>query len=374
VIKQLNFKRQSSIKPNAGKGFDDSATKCFRYFATGSIISAVKLAQGHEESFKKQQRLLKAWEAKRANSAEFKMTSVAPLWLELSEDRKTFNIIPERAEVIKRIFELKLSGFGTYGLTKMLNKSNCWRPQGTGRNQFGGWHRGYIEKVLRSRAVLGEFQPHKVIDRKRKPIGDPITDYFPRIFDDDTFFAVQEQFARNKGKSGKNGKLRNLFGGLAKCGYCSAPMQYVSKGKINHKYLVCDNARRGLGCKCQSVQYQVFEDIVLKYCKGLDPTGILPDSLQTQSEILGLQNTLSAVRGRIMDEERKIGNLTDAVIDSPSDRVRYRLQEHLDELMEKNEQSKEEEKRILCDIGRLTSCYDDTQKQIQNILIRWQNI
>jgi hypothetical protein len=38
VIKQLNFKRQSSIKPNAGKGFDDSATKCFRYFATGSII------------------------------------------------------------------------------------------------------------------------------------------------------------------------------------------------------------------------------------------------------------------------------------------------------------------------------------------------
>jgi hypothetical protein len=39
VIKQLNFKRQSSIKPNAGKGFDDSATKCFRYFATGSITS-----------------------------------------------------------------------------------------------------------------------------------------------------------------------------------------------------------------------------------------------------------------------------------------------------------------------------------------------
>jgi hypothetical protein len=37
VIKQLNFKRQSSIKPNAGKGFDDSATKCFRYFTTGSI-------------------------------------------------------------------------------------------------------------------------------------------------------------------------------------------------------------------------------------------------------------------------------------------------------------------------------------------------
>jgi hypothetical protein len=37
VIKQLNFKRQSSIKATAGKGFDDSATKCFRYFATGSI-------------------------------------------------------------------------------------------------------------------------------------------------------------------------------------------------------------------------------------------------------------------------------------------------------------------------------------------------
>jgi hypothetical protein len=38
VVKQLNYKRQFSIKLNTDKGFVVSTTGCFRYFVTGAII------------------------------------------------------------------------------------------------------------------------------------------------------------------------------------------------------------------------------------------------------------------------------------------------------------------------------------------------
>jgi hypothetical protein len=42
---------------------------------------------------------------------------------------------------------------------------------------------------------------------------------------------------------GRTGTVKNLFKSLAKCAWCDAPMQLVSKGhkpKI-HNYLVCGN-------------------------------------------------------------------------------------------------------------------------------------
>ena len=167
----------------------------------------------------------------------------------------------------------------------------------------------------------------------------------------------------------KNGKLLNLFGTLAKCGYCGAPMQFINKGPLpkGGKYLVCDNARRAIGCTYHSVQYQPLENLVLKYCKGLDPTGILPDASKTRAEIIDLQNGLAAVRGKLTDTVRKIENLTEAITDSPSKRVRDKLQERLDELMLQSEQGKEEEQKILNQISRLNSDYSITQKQLENI-------
>ena len=333
------------------------------------IISAVKLSQAHEESFKKQQRILKSWEGKRANSANKKLTAKAPAWLKLSKDKIKFHVILERAEVVKKIFQMRIDGCGTDRLTRTLNKSDCWKPKSLRSNLPAGWQRSYIDKILRSKSVIGEFQMHARIDGKRKPVGDPIPDYYPRIIEDDIFYAVQEQFVRNEGKGGKNGKLLNLFGTLAKCGYCGAPMQFINKGPLpkGGKYLVCDNARRAIGCTYHSVQYQPLENLVLKYCKGLDPTGILPDASKTRAEIIDLQNGLAAVRGKLTDTVRKIENLTEAITDSPSKRVRDKLQERLDELMLQSEQGKEEEQKILNQISRLNSDYSITQKQLENI-------
>jgi hypothetical protein len=100
----------------------------------------MKMATAHEESLKKQQRALKTWEGKRANASNKKLTARGPEWLKLSKDRSVFHPIPDRVEVIKRIFEMKLNGIGTERMARILNQSDCWKPESRRRvGNRNGW-------------------------------------------------------------------------------------------------------------------------------------------------------------------------------------------------------------------------------------------
>ena len=54
-------------------------------------------------------------------------------------------------------------------------------PTFTGR---GGWQNSTVNKILSSSAAIGTFQPSKMQDGKRRPDGEPIRGYFPRIIPD----------------------------------------------------------------------------------------------------------------------------------------------------------------------------------------------
>ena len=120
-----------------------------------------------------------------------------------------------------------------------------------------GKNYSYIQKILKNKAVLGEFQPHRNENKKSIKAGDAILDYFPQIISEEVYYAVQKRMKTDRSIGGKTGKISNLFGGLAKCAYCGASMQIVNKGKPpkGGTYLVCDRARRGLGCEYHSVKY-----------------------------------------------------------------------------------------------------------------------
>jgi Recombinase len=44
-----------------------------------------------------------------------------PSWLTLSEDRASFIFMPDRAEIVRKIFELSIAGLGGYTMAKQLN-------------------------------------------------------------------------------------------------------------------------------------------------------------------------------------------------------------------------------------------------------------
>jgi DNA invertase Pin-like site-specific DNA recombinase len=272
------------------------------------LLSITIMSRAHEESAMKSKRLRSAWQAKRENLKKRKLTSISPAWLKLDKKKQVFKPITERSQLIQRVFRLYLDGNGAEKIARKLNseKIPSWRRK-------NGWHKSYIQKILHNRAVLGEFQPHKMLNKKRIPVGNPIEDYYPRIISDYDFYSVQERMKANTGRGGRNGKISNLFGYVAQCGYCGASMQYINKGK-GDAYLVCDNARRGLGCVKISFRYDEFENAFLEYCTELNLQDILPekDDKKTQ-ELAAAKEKVEELNGKLMAIETKVANLDKAL-------------------------------------------------------------
>jgi hypothetical protein len=142
--------------------------------------------------------------------------------------------MPDRAETVRKIFELSIAGLGGYTIAKQLNSKKV--------PAFGPshkWDQSTIHNMLRNRATIGEHQPKQYRDRKEYPIGDPIPNYYPAVIEESVFQAAQRARQKNlaAGRGRKGSVLTNLFGGIPTCAYCGSPVQFYSNG--NDKSLVC---------------------------------------------------------------------------------------------------------------------------------------
>jgi DNA invertase Pin-like site-specific DNA recombinase len=222
-----------------------------------AIIEVVVKAQlANEESEKKATRLSAAWAAKRgrlARGEQVVLTSRAPAWLRVEGSPPRFAVLEERAEIVRRIFRDTVAGLGKHHIARNLNLDGV-APFG----RADGWHASYIQKILNSAAVLGEFQPgSKPRGERRTAVGEAIGDYYPRIVDADLHAAATRAMAgRQRRVAGRGRRLANLFSGLATCGECGSKMTFRGKGlkrradgtAVWEDYLVCDSYQRGRGC------------------------------------------------------------------------------------------------------------------------------
>lgn len=235
------------------------------------IELAVKTGLGNLESERKSDRVGAAWEAKRERLKQGDLTVMtrrAPGWLTVEGSPGAFVIVKDRAETVRRIFEWTAAGLGKHLIARNLNQEGIV-PFG----RADGWHASYIQKILSSLAVLGEFQPGtKPKGSVRTLVGDPIPDYYPAIIDPDLYArALASMAGRSRGVMGRGRRLANLFGGLAKC-ECGARMTFRGKGAkvrangdlVHEDYLVCDGYQRGKGCRnANHYNYGTVERCVL---------------------------------------------------------------------------------------------------------------
>jgi DNA invertase Pin-like site-specific DNA recombinase len=260
------------------------------------IISLMIMSRAHEESATKSQRVAAAWANKRsqANALGRPLTRLCPAWLKLNDDRKRYVEIPERVAVIRSIFEDTVAGIGGYVIT---NRLNAKRAQSFGRSR--GWQRSYIAKILSNRAVIGEYQPHKLVGGKRKPVGEPIKDYFPRIIDDELFYRAQQSRSERRisGRGRKGTYLTNLFSGLATCAYCGSRMAFENKGPPpkGGTFLVCEASKRGMGCVTTGWRYEQFESSFLAFVEQLDLPNIIRND---ESEKRDLNDAIQSLQGQ----------------------------------------------------------------------------
>ncbi len=292
------------------------------------IYSIVVLGRAYEESKTKSVRIGSAWENKRKNAAHRKLTRVAPAWLSLREDRLSFDLVPERVEIVRQIFKMADAGHGSFTIARRLNQSN--EPTFTKSN---GWYESYITKILNNRAVLGEFQPHRYDERgDRLPHGDPVPGYFPQIISEDQFLRIRA--ARRKrlveGAGRKGPEYRNLFTKIAKCEYCGSPMRFIHKGypPKGTQTLKCTNSIRKLACDSSGWKYSDFEASFLYFVKEIDLTATLK-AAAADSEKVSLEQQIAAVDEKIHELKAKRDKIFE-LLTEPGSSTGY-VKEKLDE-------------------------------------------
>ncbi|MGC2960533.1 recombinase family protein [Paraburkholderia graminis] len=281
---------------------------------TDLLMSIAIMSRAHEESLTKSRRLKEAWKAKRGRIGDKKLTEMAPAWLKLNDDRTAYSLIPDRVELVRRMFESSKDGIGSETIARRLNQQEI--PT-FGTRSANRWHSSYIKKILDNRAVLGEFQPHTLVNGKRIPEGDPAPDYFPRIVSDEDFvLAKTARQSRRTNSAGRKGQtFSNLFSGLLRCGYCNGSIVYVNKGHSGPraKLLVCARAKMGNGCHYVAWEYPQFERSILTYCKGFDFDSFLQTRDTVNSELAALSARIAVLESSNADNQLKQANLLEAI-------------------------------------------------------------
>ena len=328
------------------------------------FYSMMIMSRAHEESLMKSQRVSAAWDKRREAAGEKIVTKRTLGWLKVNETGDGFELIPERVEVVEQIYELCTAGMGNYAIANHLTDQ--------GVNPFGKsekWNPSSVGKILSTRAVLGEYQPHKLIDGKSTAVGDPVLGYYPQVIDEDLFNRCQAIRTKRQTSGGgrKGDNFANLFSGLAKCGDCDGKLFRKNKGV--HAYLVCENQGRKGTCKTRSWRYDDFETSFLSFMTELDlssleggeigPSQSQRDNAEQQS-LIGMLDDLKEKREKtfnlcleaddnqflkerllsfeseIGDLEAKIAELSSSLSDGHTGSTLEALQQHLN-IIQKSE-------------------------------------
>jgi len=267
------------------------------------MLSLLVMARAHEESEMKSKRGKAAWKNKRKRAAEGQiLTAQCPAWLQVKNGK--FVVLPERAAVIKRIYDMALQGHGSMGITSKLNET---KTPTFGKSK--SWHHSYVRKILSTSAVIGIFQPaHEVFvggKRKQEADGEPIEGYFPPVIDKAMFYRVKKS---KPGVSGRKGKSpSNVLAGLVRCAKCDGAMHYCGKGSNRPSYLVCDNARRKGGCDALQVR---FTTVLKHVLDRVDlPTPWLLGQKETDKQKQWAHDKLEEIEAKIAEIEARNANI-----------------------------------------------------------------
>ncbi len=268
------------------------------------MFSLMSMCRSHEESALKAKRLSASWENRRRLAVDSKrpMTGQCPKWLRLSDDKARFEVIEERADIVRKIFEQSVAGTGQRKIAANLNEGGV--PTFSRGDM---WHSSYIAKIIRSKSVIGEYQPKQ----KGEPVGEPIPNYYPAIVSEDMFCKAQSaRVSRmNPSSAGRKGlKFSNLFSGLCKCLECGATYRLIKNGR-SHMFR-CNNNYMSNGCECDKRwrYHDVENAALLMLSEKIDWFSALGGQTNSKQR---LELDIASLRVKLADTEKQVSRFAE---------------------------------------------------------------
>lgn len=286
-------------------------------FATFAMLA-------HQESKQKSDRVASAWAKMRTRAREEGRAIRCPVPAWLTRKGDTFIVNEEKANAIRRIFELSAAGFGQARIIRTLIKEGIKPISGA------AWNNSYINSLLTDRRSLGELK----VTKNGKPEGERLIDYYPAIISEDAYALAR---AAQLGRRGRNGsrdrKHVNVFPMLVSATDGEGFFLHPKRDGLKLVNVAGRNARATM----TTFPYPDFERHVLSMLREVDPADVLPpeetdkpnvvETIRSQlkrirADIAGLQADLNegysralaaVLRDRETEEEKIAGELQDAL-------------------------------------------------------------
>lgn len=221
----------------------------------GLIISITSFIRAHEESAVKSARIAAAWTQKRKTKKI--LTSHCPAWLKVSEDKSEYLLIPEKVELVQKIFDYCIQGMGTILIARELNTQGV--PLLSGK--IKAWSPANVASTLGHHGVYGLYIPSKA-----KNVA-PVEDQYPVIVSKERFDRAQELIAtRSPGRRTKDEEVGNLWGSISYCKECGSRFRFYSGSSKTSdiKYFCCQLSADSSQCSSKKFGYQPMEEQLLE--------------------------------------------------------------------------------------------------------------
>ncbi len=196
---------------------------------------------------------------------------IPPFGYRINKETKKLEIIPERAEIVKTMFEMYAKGYNLIDIEKELNSLGFKTIHGN------LWDKKQIRKILQKEAYTGIKVYNKYAYKKSSSsVKSPlirVEDAFPRIISNEVWKAVQNRFLKDKRTIlPRKNKEDYLLTGLLNCKNCGGNLTGCSSFKningkrIYHHYYVCSGKQHTKIEKCSTPRFQkdVLENFIIK--------------------------------------------------------------------------------------------------------------
>jgi DNA invertase Pin-like site-specific DNA recombinase len=238
------------------------------------LLIVLEQIRANQENVRKSQLIGDAKARKRQQLIEHGVqgkpyTRMTPAWITWSDATVAYELLPDRAAIVREIFERTDAGDGADGIAKNLNRRgvDTW-GRGAAKQKANHWRGSYIRKILLSTAPIGTFTPHEITYDKttRARRSTPtalVPNMFPAAVGEELYWRVNRRFATTAPR-GKNARHdpQSIVAGIVRCATCGNMVTRVTKGssKRTYAYLVCSRANmRAAGCKYLAVPYAAIE-------------------------------------------------------------------------------------------------------------------
>lgn len=255
-----------------------------------------------------------------------------PLGFKTDED-KHYQIDPESAHIIKKIFEMYADGKTISEIADYMNGLGYKTSQG---NPF---NKNSFYTLLKNKKYIGTYTYN----------GTEVANAIPRIISDDLFEKVQERLNMNKKAPARSkSKAEYLLTTKLFCGHCKEMMTGMSgKGKLGkvYNYYNC-KGRQAKKCNKKMVDKNRIEDLVIKKClEQLTDSNIqaIAKEVVAICESEKDTSTLKHLKTQLSKNEKKQANAMEAVIECEHKSIRDQL---YDKILVLEKEHKELEKEI----------------------------